>query len=92
MALAGGSFERPLVAAAWPTGEFGAMGLEGAVQLGFKKELAAEPDEEARKTLFNSLVAAAYAQGKAVEAAAYLEFDAVIEPATTRDVIAQALR
>ncbi len=92
MALAGGSFERPLYSAAWPTGEFGAMGLEGAVQLGFKKELAAEPDEDARKALFNSLVAAAYAQGKAVEAASYLEFDAVIEPAITRDVIAQALR
>lgn len=92
MALTGGSFERPLYCASWPSGEFGAMGLEGAVRLGFKKELAAQATEAARQQLFDSLLAAAYEQGKAIEAAAYLEFDAVIEPASTRNVIVQALR
>lgn len=92
MALVGGSFERPIYAASWPCGEFGAMGLEGAVQLGFRKQLDAEPSEQARQALFDSLLAAAYDKGKATEAASYLEIDAVIEPAATRAVIARALQ
>lgn len=92
MALTGGSFERPTYAASWPSGEFGAMGLEGAVRLGFKKELEAEASDESRQHLFETLLAAAYDQGKAIEAATYLEFDAVIEPSATRHMIIQALR
>ncbi|MEH6549418.1 MAG: carboxyl transferase domain-containing protein [Pseudomonadales bacterium] len=91
MAMAGGSFARPIYAAAWPTGEFGGMGLEGAVKLGFKKELEAIEDETERATLFDSLVAKAYEKGKATEAATHLEIDAVIDPATTREVIINAL-
>ena len=56
-AMAAGSFHSPLFTAAWPSGEFGAMGLEGAVRLGFAKELAAQPDEAARQALFDKLVA-----------------------------------
>ena len=91
MAMAGGSFHHPRYSAAWPAGEFGAMGLEGAVRLGFKKELAAETDEAAREVLFNKLVDSMYQRGKATEAAAHLEIDAVIDPADTRAVIARAL-
>jgi len=91
MAMAGGSFAKPVYAASWPQGEFGGMGLEGAVQLGFKKELDAAADEQARSALFDSLVEAAYQQGKATEAAAFLEIDAVIDPAETRPVITRAL-
>ncbi len=91
MALTGGSFERPVYAASWPSGEFGAMGLEGAVHLGFKKELEAQESEDERQQLFDSLLAAAYDQGKAIEAATYLEFDGVIEPADTRRALIQAL-
>ena len=91
MAMAGGSFHHPRYSAAWPAGEFGAMGLEGAVHLGFKKELAAEPDETAREVLFNTLVDSMYQKGKATEAAAHLEIDAVIDPADTRAVIVRAL-
>ena len=40
-AMAGGSFKAPLFCVSWPTGEFGGMGLEGAVRLGFRKELEA---------------------------------------------------
>lgn len=87
MAMAGGSFASPVYSAAWPSGEFGAMGLEGAVQLGFKKELEQASDEQARQALFDQLLAESYERGKATEAAAFLEIDGVIEPAKTREVI-----
>ena len=83
-AMAAGSFHSPLFTAAWPSGEFGAMGLEGAVRLGFAKELAAQPDEATRQRLFDKLVAKAYANGKALNMASYLEIDAVIDPADSR--------
>lgn len=83
-AMAAGSFHSPLFTAAWPSGEFGAMGLEGAVRLGFAKELAAQPDETARQALFDKLVAKAYDNGKALNMASYLEIDAVIDPADSR--------
>jgi len=91
MAMAGGSFARPLYAASWPNGEFGAMGLEGAVNLGFRKELEAEEDATKRQELFDSLLASLYEKGRAVEAAAHLEIDAVIDPADTRRIIGQVL-
>ena len=91
MAMTGGSFAAPVYAAAWPTGEFGGMGLEGAVRLGFKKELEAEPEGPARDALFDKLVARMYEIGKASEAAAHLEIDAVIDPVETRAVIIRAL-
>ncbi|WKC38266.1 carboxyl transferase domain-containing protein [Ectopseudomonas chengduensis] len=83
-AMAAGSFHSPLFTAAWPSGEFGAMGLEGAVRLGFAKELAAQPDETARQALFDKLVAKAYDNGKALNMASYLEIDAVIDPSDSR--------
>ena len=83
-AMAAGSFHSPLFTIAWPSGEFGAMGLEGAVRLGFAKELAAQPDAAAQKALFDKLVAKAYEQGKGLNMASYLEIDAVIDPADTR--------
>ena len=91
MAMVGGSFAEPVYAASWPTGEFGGMGLEGAVRLGYSKELAAEPDEASRAALFEKLVAKLYEVGKATEAAAHLEIDAVIDPADTRSTIREAL-
>ena len=91
-ALAGGSFHQPVYSAAWPTGEFGAMGLEGAIKLGFKKELDEIKDEKKREELFNKLVDQLYEKGKAIEAAAHLEIDAVIDPVETRSVILKAAR
>ena len=67
------------------------MGLEGAVRLGFRKELEAEPDDAARARLFDELVDAMYEKGKAVESAAATEIDAVIDPALSRQVIMQAI-
>jgi len=90
MAMTGGSFVRPVYAASWPTGEFGGMGLEGAVRLGYKKELDAVSDPAEREALFQQLVARLYDVGKATEAAAHLEIDAVIDPADTRAVVLRA--
>jgi len=91
MALVGGSFAVPDYSVAWPTGEFGGMGLEGAVRLGFRKELDAAPDDAAREALFERLLAELYNKGKASEAASHLEIDAVIDPAQTRDCLIEAL-
>lgn len=84
MAMAGGSFRAPQFTVAWPTGEIGGMGLEGAVRLGFSKELAAAPDEPQRQALFDKLVAAAYQHGKALRAGTTFELDDVIDPAESR--------
>lgn len=83
-AMAAGSFHSPLFTIAWPSAEFGAMGVEGAVRLGFAKELAAEPEPQERQALFERLVAKAYESGKATNMASYLEIDAVIDPRETR--------
>ena len=91
MALVGGSFEFPTLTASWPQGEFGGMGLEGAVRLGFKKELEATPEGEARDALYEKLVAEMYQKGRATEAAAYLEIDMVIDPAESSSVILRGL-
>jgi acetyl-CoA carboxylase carboxyltransferase component len=90
-AMTGGSFVAPVYIASWPTGEFGGMGLEGAVWLGFKKELEAVADEAERQELFDTLLAKLYEKGRATEAATYLEIDAVIDPAETREVILKVL-
>jgi acetyl-CoA carboxylase carboxyltransferase component len=91
-AMAGGSFRSPALTVAWPTGEIGGMGLEGAVRLGFRKELDAEEDPEARQALYERLVAAAYRNGKALNAATHFEIDDVIDPAETRARILATLR
>lgn len=83
-AMAAGSFRAPRFVIAWPTGEIGGMGLEGAVRLGFAKELAAIEDPGKRQEAFDNLVSLAYASGKALTAATVLELDDVIDPADTR--------
>ncbi|MDA3894634.1 MAG: ATP-grasp domain-containing protein [Desulfobacteraceae bacterium] len=84
MAMVGGGYHRPVFNISWPTGEFGGMGLEGAVRLGFKKELDAEDDPKKKKALFDSLVTMAYDHGKAINMASFLEIDDVIDPKETR--------
>ena len=91
MAMAAGSFHEPLFTIAWDSGEFGAMNLEGAVRLGFKKELEAVPEGEERNALFEKLLQKAYQQGQAVNAAAVMEIDDVIDPKDTRIWIIKGL-
>jgi acetyl-CoA carboxylase carboxyltransferase component len=91
-AMAKGGFHEPFFAVAWPTGEFGGMGLEGAVRAGFKKELEAVKDPQEREALYEKLVTLAYERGKAINMASYLEIDAVIDPADTRRWIMEGLK
>ena len=90
--MAGASFVAPFFTISWPTGEFGGMGLEGAVKLGYRNELAAIEDPVARKAKFDEMVARSYERGKAISAATLLEFDEVIDPAETRRWITAGLR
>ncbi|MEP3917334.1 carboxyl transferase domain-containing protein [Ascidiaceihabitans sp.] len=90
MAMAGGGFDRPQFCCAWPTGELGAMGIEGAVKLGARDHLAAIEDDQAREAELQRLIDALYARGKALNAASVLEFDAVIDPADTRHAVDRA--
>ena len=90
-AMAGGSFHAPIFTVAWPTSEFGGMGLEGAVKLGFQKELAAVEDPAERRKLFETMVAHAYELGKGVSMASYFEIDDVIDPADSRRWISTAM-
>jgi acetyl-CoA carboxylase carboxyltransferase component len=90
-AMAGGSFRAPLMTVAWPTGEFGGMGLEGAVKLAYRKELDAIENAEARKARFDAMVADAYARGTALNTATYFEVDDVVDPATTRALVAAVI-
>ncbi|MDK8465362.1 carboxyl transferase domain-containing protein [Marinobacter sp. SS13-12] len=90
-AMAAGSFHAPMFTIGWPSSEFGAMGLEGAVRLGFARELAAVENEEKRKALFDKLVGQLYERGKGVSMASFLEIDAVIDPADTRDWLIRGL-
>jgi len=84
MAMTAGGFHSPLFTVAWPSAEFGAMGLEGAVRLGFRKELEAAPEGAQRDALYDQLVAQQYEKGSAINMATTLEIDAVIDPAQTR--------
>jgi len=90
-AMAGGTFVAPSFTVAWPTGELGGMGLEGAVRLGFREQLEAAETEEQRQRLFEKLVGALYERGKALNAASQLELDAVIDPEQTRAWILRGL-
>lgn len=92
MAMAAGGFHSPLFSVSWPTGEFGAMGLEGAVKLGFKKELDAQPEGALRDGLQAKLLATYYERGQATNMATMLEIDAVIDPADTRSWLIRGLQ
>jgi acetyl-CoA carboxylase carboxyltransferase component len=91
MAMTGGGFHETLATVAWPTGEFGGMGLEGAVRLGYRKELEALPEGPEREALFEQLLAQQYDNGSAINMAATLEIDAVIDPAATREWLVAGL-
>ena len=91
MALAGGHFHVPHATCAWPGAEFGPMGLEGAVRLGFRKELQAQPEGPQRDALFKRLLDEAVQRGQALNMASHLEIDDVIDPAETRDWLLRQL-
>lgn len=90
-AMMGGSTKAPLACVAWPTGEFGGMGLEGAVRLGYRHDLEAIADPVEREATFQQMVDRMYEHGKAVNAASHFEIDDVIDPVDSRRWIATLL-
>ena len=91
MAMTGGSFHATDFIVSWPTGEVGAMGLEGAVKLGYRKELEATENAEEKNKLYEKLLAEAYRRGEALNMAAFFEIDNVIDPAESRSWIISIL-
>jgi acetyl-CoA carboxylase carboxyltransferase component len=90
-AMAGGSLHEPLITVGWPTAELGPMGLEGAVRLGFRRELEAIDDLDERERRVQELTELAHERAKALNAATVFELDDVIDPAETRRVISSTL-
>jgi len=91
MAMTAGHFHNTAATVAWPTGEFGAMNLQGAVRIGARDTLDAIADTAERQQAYAEMLASAYRQGGAVNTASHLEIDEVIDPADTRTVIAAAV-
>jgi acetyl/propionyl-CoA carboxylase alpha subunit/acetyl-CoA carboxylase carboxyltransferase component len=91
-AMSAGGFHQSAMTLSWPTGEFGGMGLEGAVKLAYRKELDAIVDLDERAKAYAARVAELYEVGRATTVAQYLEIDAVIDPADTRSWLLRGLR
>ena len=91
-AMVGGNTKEPFFAAAWPTGEFGGMGLEGQVKLGYRNELAAIEDPEERMSRYEDLVERAYERGKALNQGVAFGLDDVIDPMDSRAWISSGMR
>jgi acetyl-CoA carboxylase carboxyltransferase component len=89
--MAGGSFKAPAFTISWPSGEFGAMGLEGAVKLAFRKELESVTDPGARDEMIAQMVEQLYERGRAINMAEHFEIDAVIDPVESRRWILSAI-
>lgn len=92
MAMGGGCFKENFFCVAWPTGEFGMMGVEGDVELAFAKELAAFEDDDEREKFFQEKVAEVYERGSVLRSAAMAEIDDVIDPADTRRWLSMGLK
>jgi acetyl-CoA carboxylase carboxyltransferase component len=90
-AMLGGSTREPLMTLAWPGAHLGPMGIEGAVRLSLRQELAAIGDDAERERTVRELVAHAQAHASALNVARHVEIDDVIDPAETRGVVARLL-
>ena len=92
IAMTGGNYRQPQFTVSWPTGEFGGMGLEGSVKLGYRDELASIADPEERLEKYEAMVARAYERGKALNTGMNFGFDDTIDPAESRAWIAGTLK
>jgi acetyl-CoA carboxylase carboxyltransferase component len=92
LAMTAGSSQASFFIVAWPSAEFGAMGLEGAIKLAYRKEMAAIEDPAARKAWFDDMVTKSYEENKALSSATFLEVDDVIDPCETRRWIIRGLK
>ena len=91
-AMGGGNHRLPAFVVAWPTSEFGGMGLEGQVKLGRRAQLEQIEDLTERQAAYERMVAAAYDRGKGLNAGHVFEVDDVIDPADTREWIVAGMK
>ena len=91
-AMLGGHLKVPVMTLGWPTAELGPMGLEGAVRLGFRRELEAIEDAEQRAARDAELIDLAHTNAEGLNIATFAEIDDVIDPVDTRARIIAALR
>ena len=81
----------PAILLAWPTAEYGGMGLEGAVNILHRRALEAISDLDARNAKRAELIAEMKEEHKAIVAAGRLVYDDVIDPADTREILRRTL-
>ena len=92
-AMCGGSSLEPFFTVAWPTAEFADMTIDGRVDLTFGDEILAVEDTQERQAIVGRLIDAHVDRIRAVNSGATnYGVDDVIDPADTRDWIAQGLR
>lgn len=82
----------PALLLAWPTAEFGGMGLEGAAAIIWKKDFEAIADGDARKRALREKTEYLMRMNTALEVGGRFEYDDVIDPADTRAMLAKTLR
>jgi acetyl-CoA carboxylase carboxyltransferase component len=75
---------------AWPTAEIAVMGVDAAVRIIFRKELAEAEDPQARHAELSADYQERFANPYAAAERGYI--DAVIEPQETRSALVKALR
>jgi acetyl-CoA carboxylase carboxyltransferase component len=81
----------PAILLAWPTAEYGGMGLEGAVNIIYKEELDAESGADERAVLHKQLTDELKRSNTALEVGARFLYDDVIDPADTRAILIKTL-
>ncbi|WP_159898534.1 acyl-CoA carboxylase subunit beta [Salinirussus salinus] len=87
--MAGGRSTYNDLTAVWPTAEIAAMGIEGAVDIAYRREVeAADDPEQKREELIQKFIN----RTGAIRAVEHFGVDAALDPRNTRDWLLQALR
>lgn len=81
----------PSILLAWPTAEFGGMGLEGAANIIYRHEFEAIDDSEARAARHRERTDGLKQYNRALEVAGRFGYDDVIDPADTRSILLNTL-
>jgi acetyl-CoA carboxylase carboxyltransferase component len=91
MGMTAGGFHAPVFTSPGPPASSAPWGWKARSGWAYRKELEAVPEGPQREALYDKLVAQQYANGSALNMAATLEIDAVIDPADTRVWLARGL-
>jgi len=87
----GSTAYHPNLVIAWPTAEFGGMGIEGAVNIIHQQELEAETDLAKRRVLHDQRTQELKDHHTALQVAERFHVDDVIDPADTRQILIRCL-